>query len=103
MASQCLHFEGQALRLVRFPYKGRLLLQLGTYAKENLLDFCNYVAWRHCDERVLNIALLILLTGKAKHCDQKLSHCHFVHLNSYVDWPGIEPDVTNGDIRTATK
>jgi len=34
VGSQCLHFEGQALRLVGFPYKDRLLLQAVTYAKE---------------------------------------------------------------------
>jgi hypothetical protein len=32
--------------------------------------------------------------GKPKYSEENLSHCHFVHDISQVQWPGIEPVVT---------
>jgi hypothetical protein len=30
--------------------------------------------------------------GKPKYSGKNLSHCHFVHYKSHIDWPGIEPE-----------
>jgi hypothetical protein len=31
------------------------------------------------------------LREKPKNSGKNLSQCHFVHLKSHMDWPGIEP------------
>jgi len=29
--------------------------------------------------------------GKLTYSKEILSHCHFIHHETYMDWPGIEP------------
>ena len=44
----------------------------------------------------------MVLTGRPKHFGKSLSHCHFVHLESHVDWRGIEPGLTNNRLSQVT-
>jgi hypothetical protein len=30
-------------------------------------------------------------SGKPKYSEKNLSHCHFLHDKSHMDWPGVEP------------
>jgi len=32
----------------------------------------------------------MILMGKLKYWEKSLSHCHFFHHKSYMDWPRIE-------------
>jgi len=36
---------------------------------------------------------------KPNYSNINLSQCHFVHLNSYTDWPEIEPVPPRKDLR----
>jgi hypothetical protein len=44
----------------------------------------------------------MVLTGRPKYSDKSLPHCHFIHQESHVDWPGIEPGPTTNCLSQVT-